>query len=74
MNSVYSPTSLSTVIVAAVLLRDDVVADRQAEAGALAGRLGGEERLEQLVPDLGRNADAVVAHADLDRVAERRGS
>ena len=55
---------------AAVLLRDDVVADRQAEAGALAGRLGREERLEQPVARLGRDADAVVAHPDLDRVAE----
>jgi hypothetical protein len=30
----------------AMLLRHDVVADREAEAGALAGRLGREERLE----------------------------
>ena len=55
---------------AAMLLRDDVVADRQAEPGALAGRLGREERLEQLVADLRRDADAVVAHPDLDRVAD----
>src|SRR5580704_3224615 len=34
-----------------MLLRNDVVGDRQAEAGALAGWLGGEEWLEQLVPD-----------------------
>jgi hypothetical protein len=33
----------------AMLLRDDVIADRKAEAGALAGRLGREERLEQFV-------------------------
>jgi hypothetical protein len=44
-----------------MLLRDDVVGDRQAEAGAFAGRLGGEERLEQLVPDVVGNAGAVVA-------------
>ena len=44
----------------AVLLRDDVVADRQAEPSALTGRLGREERLEQFVPDLGRNAGPVV--------------
>src|SRR5215472_7846042 len=55
---------------AAVLLRHNVVADRQAEAGALAGRLGGEERLEQLVPDFLRNADTVVTHSDLHRVSQ----
>ena len=66
VNSVNSPTSLATLIVAAVLLGDDFVADRQPEPGAFAGRLGGEERLEQLVLDLGGNADAVVAHAHLD--------
>src|SRR5271165_2653040 len=54
----------------AVLLHNDVVADRQAEPGALAGRLGGEKRLEQFVPDVGRNPNAVVADADLDRVTE----
>jgi hypothetical protein len=37
---------------AAMLLRDDVVGDRQAEPGALASRLGGEERLEQFVLDI----------------------
>src|SRR6516165_8654280 len=31
---------------AAVLLGDNVIADRQPEAGAFPGRLGGEERLE----------------------------
>ena len=36
---------------AAVLLRDDVPADRQAEPGALAGRLGRKERLKQFVAD-----------------------
>jgi|SRR5271163_3331263 len=55
---------------AAMLLRDDVVADREAKPGALAGRLRGEERLEQLVLDLGRDADAVVADTHLDRVAQ----
>src|SRR5438477_9463073 len=58
----------------AVLLGDDVVADREPQPGTLAGRLGGEERLEQLVADLGRNAGAVVAHPNLDpfAVAARR--
>src|SRR6516162_11334972 len=51
---------------AAVLLRYDLVADRQPKAGTLAGRLGREERLEQLLPVLQRNANAIVAHPDLD--------
>src|SRR4029077_7755071 len=55
---------------AAVLLGHDVIADREAKPRAFAGRLGGEERLEQLVSDLGCNAGAVVADADLDRIAE----
>src|SRR6516225_2795156 len=55
---------------AAVLLRYDLVADRQPEPGALAGRFGREERLEQLVPVFQGNTDAVVAHPDLDAFAE----
>jgi len=55
---------------AAVLLGHDVVADRETEAGALAGRLGREERLEQPVAQFGRDANAVVADADLDSGAE----
>src|SRR5205823_7738132 len=54
---------------AAVLLRYNVVADRQTEAGSFAGRLGRKERPEQLVLDLGPDAGAVVAHPDLDRLA-----
>src|SRR5438105_2554103 len=42
---------------AAMPLSDDVVADREPKPGALASRLGGEERLEELVPDVGRDAD-----------------
>src|SRR5262249_7662556 len=38
-----------------------------------AGRLGREERLKQLVPDLWGNAGAVVTHADFDRLAEIAG-
>src|SRR6516162_6968873 len=53
-----------------MLLGHDVVADREAKPGPLAGRLGGEERLEQSVPDLGRNTNAVVADADLHCLAE----
>src|SRR5215217_185247 len=55
---------------AAMLLGDDVVADRQAEPGALAGRLGREERLEQPGPVFRRDADAVVVYPDLDHIAE----
>src|SRR6516164_3382141 len=57
---------------AAVLLRYDLVADRQPKPGAFAGRLGCEERLEQLLPVLRRNANAIVAHPDLDAFAELR--
>ena len=57
---------------AAMLLGDDVVADRQTQLRTLAGRLGGKERLEQLVLDLGRDAHAVVTHPNLDRVAISR--
>ena len=57
----------------AMLLCDDVVADRQTEAGTLTGRLRREERLEELVLDLGGNAGAVVADANLDGIAEIAG-
>src|SRR6516162_5160555 len=58
---------------AAVLLRYDLVADRQPEPGALASRLGREERLEQLVPVFQGNTDAIVTHPDLDAFAELAG-
>jgi hypothetical protein len=51
---------------------DDVVADRQAEAGALAGRLGGEERLEQARQDLGGNAWPIILDGQ-HRAPARRG-
>src|SRR5215472_15021548 len=53
---------------AAMLQGYDLIADRQAKPGALAGRLGGKERLEQLLPMFPGNADAVVAHPDLDGI------
>src|ERR1700751_3126493 len=53
-----------------VLLRYDLVADRQSKPGALAGRLGREERLEHLVPVLWRNAYAIVRHPDLEAFAQ----
>src|SRR6516225_4914536 len=58
---------------ATVLLGDDLVADRQSKPGTLAGRLGREERLEQLVPVFRRNTDAIVAHPDFDASVEPAG-
>src|SRR5688500_12367149 len=66
----------------AAALGDDPVGGRQAEPGALALLLGGEERLEDAAQCLLRHAVAGVAHADADeravterdvqRVAQRR--
>ena len=56
-----------------MLLRYNIVADRQPKPGALTGRLGREERLEQLIPVFRRNADASVAHPDLNAFAELAG-
>src|SRR6266705_5201572 len=56
-----------------MLLRDDVVADREAEPRPFASRFCREERLEQLVLDVWRDAVAVVPYLDLDRVAEIAG-
>jgi len=53
-----------------MLLDDDIVTDGEAEAGALAGRLGCEEGVEHLFPDLGRNAGTVVADRNLYSIAE----
>ena len=58
---------------AAVLFRYDFVADRQSKSGALASRLGREKWLEQFFPVFERNADAIVAHSDLDAFAELAG-
>src|SRR3954466_3666349 len=49
-----------------VIVLDQALHDFQAEAGALAHRLGGEERFEQVVEDLRRNARPVVDHPDDD--------
>src|SRR5271156_6143684 len=56
-----------------MLLDDDVVAQRPAEPGTFAGRLGGEERIENLRLDVGRNASAVVANLDLHAIAQIPG-
>ena len=52
-------------------LLDDAVDRGQAEARALADFLGREERLEDLVDDVGRNAGAGVAHLDQHVVGAR---
>ena len=53
-----------------MLLDDDIVTDREAEAGALTGWLGCEEGIEHLFPDLGRDAAAIVTDRDLYSIAE----
>src|SRR5438045_9316980 len=55
---------------AAMLLRHDVVADRQTEPGAFPGWLCREERLEQPGPAFRRDPGAVVTYPDLDLVPE----
>jgi len=55
---------------AAMLLGDDVVADREAEAGALSRRFRREERLKETVAGFERDAGAIVAHPDLDGLVE----
>ena len=52
-------------------LLDDAVDRRQPEAGALADFLGREERLEDLVDDVDRNAGAGVADVDPHVVGRR---
>ena len=43
-------------------LLDDPVDGGQAQTGALAGGLGGEERIERAVGDLARHPNPVVGH------------
>ena len=52
-------------------LLDDAVDRREAEPGALADILGGEERLENLVDDVRRDAGAGVRELDQHVVAGR---
>ena len=56
-----------------MLLDDDVMTDRQAEASAFPGRLGCEEGIEHLVPYLGRDACAVIAYPDLYTITKVSG-
>ena len=56
-----------------MLLDDDVVTDGQAKPSPFTGRLCREERVEQLLLDLGRYAGAVVADSYFDPVAKVLG-
>ena len=49
----------------AVVLADDPVRDREAQAGPLADPPSGEERLEDVLQDLGRHPAAVVGEDHL---------
>jgi hypothetical protein len=53
-----------------MLLDDDVMRDGKAQPCSLPGRLGGEERIEHLLPHLGQDTGAVVEDPDLDCLAE----
>ena len=48
-----------------MLLDENVVADGEPNAGSLTGRLGGEEGIKHLFPNLRRTAGAVVANPNL---------
>ena len=79
VNCAYEPGSVEDLERPAMLLDDNVVAKREAESSAFAGRLGGEERIEHFRLHLVRNAGAVVADGDLDidrrgRASKRRSS
>jgi len=52
---------------------DNAVAGVQAQAGAFAGGLGGEEGLEDAVLELARDAGAVVGQLDDDEVGLAAG-
>src|SRR5262249_20522589 len=56
-----------------MLLDDDVVSDGQAKAGALSSGFCREERVEHLVPYLGRDAGAVIAYPDLYTITKVSG-
>ena len=56
-----------------MLLHDDVVTDREPKPCALSGGFRREEWIEHLLPDVGRNAGAVVADPDFNAVAKVLG-
>ena len=53
-----------------MLLDDDVVTDRKAEASSLSGWLSREEGIEHLFFDLRWNANSIVTDLDLHAVAK----
>jgi hypothetical protein len=53
-----------------VLLDDNVVTEGETKTCPFAGWLGGKEWIEYFLFYPGRNADAIVAYADLDAVTE----
>ncbi|MNS96370.1 hypothetical protein D3C72_1306670 [compost metagenome] len=57
-----------------MVLVDDAVGDRQAQAGTAAHRLGGEERIEDALAQFRRNATAGVFELDPHRVAVHAGA
>src|ERR1700682_4457924 len=56
-----------------MLLNDDIVTQRKAEAGSLAGGFCRKERIEHLFLHCGRNSGAVVADSNFDAVTEVLG-
>jgi hypothetical protein len=56
----------------AMLLHDDVVANRQSQSRALSRRLRRKKRIENLLANICRNAIAIVANADFDFAIYRR--
>ena len=57
----------------AMLLDDDVVANRQAEASPFSGGLRREERIEHLLLYVRRDTGAIVSNPDLDTIAKAFG-
>ena len=53
-----------------MLLDDDVVAHREPKAGAFAGRLGREKRVEHLFFHVGRHTGAVVTDPDFHTITK----
>src|SRR5689334_1030176 len=58
---------------AAVLFDDDIVTDGKSEPCPFAGGLGGKERIEHFVFDLGWNSHSIVADPDLHTVPKAFG-
>src|SRR5437867_7779076 len=56
------------------VLADDAEGDREAEAGSGACRFGGEERIEDPLDEVWRNAAARILDLDPDRVAVAAGA